>query len=62
MCRKTCRKPAEKNSKPIDFKGVKNGGINVFYLRVKGTKNQFMRRDNPYEVTSDLSEAAAYER
>lgn len=34
----------------------------MFYLRVKGTKNQFMRRDNPYEVTSDLSEAAAYER
>lgn len=34
----------------------------MFYLRVKGTKNQFMRRDNPYEVTNDLSEAAAYER
>ena len=59
---KNLQKASKKNSKPVDFKGVKNGGINVFYLRVKGTKNQFMRRDNPYEVTSDLSEAAAYER
>lgn len=38
------------------------GGLNMFYLRVKGTKDQFMRKDNPYEVTSDLSEAAAYQR
>lgn len=34
----------------------------MFYLRVKGTKDQFMKKDNPYEVTSDLSEAAAYQR
>ncbi len=34
----------------------------MFYLRVKGTKDQFMKKDNLYEVTSDLSEAAAYQR
>ncbi|KAF0505278.1 hypothetical protein I6H67_04860 [Pediococcus pentosaceus] len=34
----------------------------MFYIRVKGTKNQFMSKDNPYEITSDLSKAASYQR
>lgn len=33
----------------------------MFYLRVKGTKDQFMAK-NPYEVTSDLNVAVSYER
>ncbi|ARW24596.1 hypothetical protein S101189_01160 [Pediococcus acidilactici] len=33
----------------------------MFYLRVKGTKDQFMTK-NLYEVTSDLNVAVSYER
>ncbi|TLQ05460.1 hypothetical protein FEZ51_02030 [Pediococcus stilesii] len=34
----------------------------MFYLRVKGTKNEFMKKNDLFGITNDLSEAESYEQ